>query len=670
MRYFLFIILIIPISIYALSFDMKPYLQTPTSTSMYVCWFASSSDDSVVQYGTSASLGLATTGNVHIYDTEIRWHYVKLQNLLPNTRYFYKCVTGLQESAISSFTTAPVVGTEDGHLRIIFMGDTRTNTTDVTHLVTAIQAKLLELYGTEWRQKVNLLCHVGDIVEWSGDPEDFIDEYFTPFSPLSSSIPFMIAVGNHEAESDNFYNFMETEDFAGTEGKKYYSFDLANSRFIFLNSNTKGNTQLGWLNTKLSETVSEQDIDYVFGIMHHYGHSELNYYSNSSWVQNYVIPAFGLLSKPTMVAYGHAHCYERGTAPEKRTRLLLCGGGGAPLDYWGTDVDQQDYPEIHITTDYWVYTILDIDLNSHSYEAKTYTLGNAHVPLDNIEIDGWNQQVELRKYDASAISAKAPLAGQIKLVSASQTPISDYDIMSTQIQVSASSSFAPSIIDNMRNWVDFYEDTGAPNYNLINVNAGIDLRRYSIPTGLIQQGQTYYWRVRYRSQNADWGNWSDPLQFDSTPVPFQADFEYQHTNYVNTSIQFIDTSVGDPTSWAWDFNGDGTIDSRMQDPIRMYITPGIYPVTLSVQINGINYTVTKQIAINPGPLPTPSNVHINIISNSVYMTWDSVLGASSYRILIFDDPYSLQYISSINVTEPEITLHTSDYKFFRVVAIQ
>jgi PKD repeat protein len=51
-------------------------------------------------------------------------------------------------------------------------------------------------------------------------------------------------------------------------------------------------------------------------------------------------------------------------------------------------------------------------------------------------------------------------------------------------------------------------------------------------------------------------------------------------------VNFTDTSTNSPTAWAWDFNNDGTIDSRERNPIYIYSTPGTYTVNLTVTNSG------------------------------------------------------------------------------------
>ncbi len=49
------------------------------------------------------------------------------------------------------------------------------------------------------------------------------------------------------------------------------------------------------------------------------------------------------------------------------------------------------------------------------------------------------------------------------------------------------------------------------------------------------------------------------------------------------SVRFTDASTGAGiTSWAWDFNNDGAIDSSSQNPAFTYASAGTYSVSLTV----------------------------------------------------------------------------------------
>jgi len=70
------------------------------------------------------------------------------------------------------------------------------------------------------------------------------------------------------------------------------------------------------------------------------------------------------------------------------------------------------------------------------------------------------------------------------------------------------------------------------------------------------------------------------------------------------SVVFTDASTNSPTSWAWDFNNDGTIDSTRQNPSYTFTTAGTYTINLTVTNAGGSNSETKTgyisvIAANP-----------------------------------------------------------------------
>nr|WP_319372974.1 right-handed parallel beta-helix repeat-containing protein [uncultured Methanobacterium sp.] len=101
-----------------------------------------------------------------------------------------------------------------------------------------------------------------------------------------------------------------------------------------------------------------------------------------------------------------------------------------------------------------------------------------------------------------------------------------------------------------------------------------------------------------------WVTWgSGGLDLDAVGVintAYQpvANFTADVTNGVGPlTVQFTDTSSG-PTSWSWDFDGDGVIDSTLQNPSWTYISTGVYNVSLFVGNAVGNSTLTKTGFIN------------------------------------------------------------------------
>jgi PKD repeat protein len=68
------------------------------------------------------------------------------------------------------------------------------------------------------------------------------------------------------------------------------------------------------------------------------------------------------------------------------------------------------------------------------------------------------------------------------------------------------------------------------------------------------------------------------------------------------TVQFTDTSTGGPTSWEWDFQNDGSIDSTQQSPNFVYTSPGTYSVKLTVSNTSGSSSLTKAGYISVSPV--------------------------------------------------------------------
>lgn len=67
----------------------------------------------------------------------------------------------------------------------------------------------------------------------------------------------------------------------------------------------------------------------------------------------------------------------------------------------------------------------------------------------------------------------------------------------------------------------------------------------------------------------------------TTESTLEVDFSAQPTHgYAPLAVQFTDVSTGLSTSWEWDFNGDGIVDTTEQNPIHEYES-GTYTVSLT-----------------------------------------------------------------------------------------
>ncbi|RKY16961.1 MAG: hypothetical protein DRP63_04520, partial [Planctomycetota bacterium] len=87
-------------------------------------------------------------------------------------------------------------------------------------------------------------------------------------------------------------------------------------------------------------------------------------------------------------------------------------------------------------------------------------------------------------------------------------------------------------------------------------------------------------------------------QFDlvvNTPAPPKADFQANPAyGTAPLTVNFTDKSTGNPTSWEWDFDNDGSVDSTQQNPTYTYSNPGWYTVKLTVSDGTDTNTCVKE----------------------------------------------------------------------------
>ena len=72
------------------------------------------------------------------------------------------------------------------------------------------------------------------------------------------------------------------------------------------------------------------------------------------------------------------------------------------------------------------------------------------------------------------------------------------------------------------------------------------------------------------------------------------------------SVDFDDTSTNNPTSWAWDFETDGIVDSTAQNPTHVYQTAATYTVTLTATNGAGSDSETAQITVTQAVAPVAS----------------------------------------------------------------
>jgi hypothetical protein len=295
--------------------------------------------------------------------TPVEQYYVhaKLTGLIPGQTYYYFVGhTGWDIAGnlgtVHSVKTAPV-----GRKPFIFtaFGDEGV-TYDAVATTNLIRAQAPAFH-----------LHAGDIsyAESGGsglitdtyDPRIF-DSFFTQIEPVAASIPWQVAVGNHEMETwyspDGYGGQFKRFSFP-TANRTYYTFTYGNVAVLSLDANDisneipanngySGGAQTRWLASQLAAYRERSDIDFIVVYFHHCAYCSCTSHSSEGGVRTNWVPLFDKHSVD-LVINGHNHIYERTdplkggivttaapigstvTPATQGTTYITAGGGGESL---------------------------------------------------------------------------------------------------------------------------------------------------------------------------------------------------------------------------------------------------------------------------------------------------------------------------------------------------
>ncbi|CBN76693.1 conserved unknown protein [Ectocarpus siliculosus] len=176
---------------------------SPEEYAVTVAWVTWPNTQSRVAWGSSVdNLGNIADGTSTTYSarhpgradyTSGFLHSATLQGLEPSSTYFYSCGDDtLEMSSVRSFDTPPKVGPEQP-ITLGVLGDLG-QTDDSAASLAAIDGD----------NSIDLVLHAGDLSYADCDQPRW-DSFMRMLDPVASRLPWMVAAGNHEIETNGAY---------------------------------------------------------------------------------------------------------------------------------------------------------------------------------------------------------------------------------------------------------------------------------------------------------------------------------------------------------------------------------------------------------------------------------------------------------------------------------
>lgn len=308
-----------------------PYLNMVYTGSATVRWRTDSATISTVKYGTDKN----NLNQVVSLANQVIDHIVTLQNLAPDTKYYYSVGYGgivLQADSQNYFRTAPISNPNyDKPIRMWAVGDMAKGNPRQIEMMNAFSKYVDTNY-------IDGYVMLGDNAYDNGYDIDYQLRFFDYYKNHIKHIPLLPVLGNHDYANNytlrtnhqisyfDIFSLPQNAEMGGVASntERYYSFDYGNIHFIMLDSygleNVGGNyygladtafsPQVLWLKNDLQQNT----LPWTIVCYHHPPYCMGTH--NSDWEQDLV--AFRMKLNPILESYnvdlvlcGHCHTYQR-----------------------------------------------------------------------------------------------------------------------------------------------------------------------------------------------------------------------------------------------------------------------------------------------------------------------------------------------------------------------
>lgn len=298
-----------------------------TQDSAVIFWRTEDLTNATVRYGLDTSVSEIETNST--LDTD---HYITLNGLDIDSKYYYRVVSNGTTSPLYHFLTAPADGEE---FKMVIIGDNRPRTTieqpaefaQFAQMIVAEQPHIVIMSGDFVMEVTE--DHADNLLMW---------EHFTNISDtIGHYAPIYAVLGNHDTGAKTGelrleYYFDAFVQYG--EPSTYYSFDYAGVHFTMLDSEQHGiegriiGDQLAWLENDLETTSSEMKFVVIHRPLYPIAHIDDSYYDIPA-AEREAVQALYEEHNVSLLITGHDHCFNRLTV--NGIVQVISGGGGAPL---------------------------------------------------------------------------------------------------------------------------------------------------------------------------------------------------------------------------------------------------------------------------------------------------------------------------------------------------
>lgn len=326
------------LSVFGAQVVRGPYIEDPTQTTVVVRWQTNERVPSWLEYGPAPRCNQIMKISPEGYQ-----HKAVLYGLVPNQQFCYRLYVpnqagdGVQAPVEGSFRT--LFSPERKEVHFVAVGNTGGENPGAKALLSKQMAQT----------NADFWVHTGNITQ-SGLDGDADAEFFAPYKNTLRSTPLFVAIGRNEygpdaadRESKSFVrtNYSRFHDMTWSNATpKYYSFDTANARFIFLDANAaygavwapdvdEKSAQYKWLQTTLAGAPEKWKIVVLNAPLYSTGANGPANEVAALWVPLFERYGVDLVLQGAEADYERTFPMLKGEPNPRGVTYITLGGGGA-----------------------------------------------------------------------------------------------------------------------------------------------------------------------------------------------------------------------------------------------------------------------------------------------------------------------------------------------------